>query len=121
MTGSRLLKKAQPAQRKKPSPGGPGPDQIWRVHDSCCYHGYARTAPQRPLPWSGPASCSEPQCSSEQPGPLPARAPQCGAPGGGLLLGTLLSLFIYHQSSGTELGMTDDGLGSRSCRGVCYV
>lgn len=63
-------------------PGGPGPDQIWRFHNSCRCHGDAQTAPPRPLPRSGsqPAALTL-SAPGDSLAPPPARAPPVRGPG----------------------------------------
>lgn len=103
-------------------PGGPGPDQIWRFHNSCRCHGDAQTAPPRPLPRSGsqPAALTL-SAPGDSLAPRPRGPPQCGAPGGGLLPGTLLSLLVSSPPARDRAGVADDGLGSRSFRGAFCV
>lgn len=103
-------------------PRGPGPDQIWRFHNSCRCHGDAQTAPPRPLPRSGsqPAALTL-SAPGDSLAPRPRGPPQCGAPGGGLLPGTLLSLLVSSPPARDRAGVADEGLGSRSFRGAFCV
>lgn len=63
-------------------PRGPGPDQIWRFHNSCRCHGDTQTAPPRPLPRSGsqPAALTL-SAPGDSLAPPPARAPPVRGPG----------------------------------------